>query len=162
MPWLLDTNHWISLLKGRCPPLAARLVSVPPDQAWFCSVVKEELIHGALGYVNPEARLSRLAELFARHASAPLDDAAAESAARIRHTLEARGNIIGPHDLQIAGIGLSRGFTVVTNNTKEFRVQPSGWPETGGLDHNLTGNYRRSALISSSTLLMRSCIWLGL
>ena len=120
MPWLLDTNHWIALLKGRCAPLAERLRTVPPDEVWFCSVVKEELFHGAFGYENPEARLQRLKELFARHASAPLDDAAAESAARIRHTLEAQGKVIGPHDLQIAGIGLSRGFTVVTHNTKEF------------------------------------------
>ena len=32
MPFLLDTNHCIQLLKGRCPPLANRLVA-PPDLA---------------------------------------------------------------------------------------------------------------------------------
>ena len=120
MPWLLDTNHWIQLLKGRCPPLMQRLKSVPPDEVWLCSVVKEELLHGALKYERPDERLAKLEELFARHPSAPFDDLAAESAARIRHDLESRGCVIGPHDLQIAGLALSQGWPLATNNTDEF------------------------------------------
>ena len=46
MPYLLDTNHWIYLPKGRCPPLARRLDTVPREEVWFCSVVKEELVYG--------------------------------------------------------------------------------------------------------------------
>ena len=120
MPWLLDTNHWIRLLKGRCPPLAERLNVLPPQEVWLCSVVKEELLYGALGYERPDERLALLEELFARHPSAPFDDLAAEAAARIRHDLEARGCVIGPHDLQIAGVARSRGWTLATNNTGEF------------------------------------------
>lgn len=120
MPWLLDTNHWIRLLKGRCQPLAERLKTVPPQEVWLCSVVKEELFHGALGYERPEERLALLTELFARHPSAPFDDLAADAAAHIRHDLEKRGCIIGPHDMQIAGLARSRGWTLVTNNTEEF------------------------------------------
>lgn len=82
--------------------------------------MKEELLHGALGYEKPEERLLLLADLFARHPSAPYDDLAAESAARIRHDLETRGCIIVSHDLQIAGVALSRGWTLATNNTREF------------------------------------------
>ena len=51
MGWLLDTNHWIALLERRCPLLAA----TPPDRVWFCSLVKEELLHGALKYGYPVA-----------------------------------------------------------------------------------------------------------
>lgn len=39
MPYLLDTNHWIVLLKKRCPPLAERLAATPPERVWFCSPV---------------------------------------------------------------------------------------------------------------------------
>jgi len=120
MPWLLDTNHWIRLLKGRCMPLRERLDSVSREDVWLCAVVKHELIHGALGYERPEERLAALEDLFTRHPSAPFDDLAAESAARIRRNLEARGCGIGPLDTQIAGIALSRGWTLATNNTKEF------------------------------------------
>jgi len=120
VPFLLDTNHWIQLLKGRCPPLARRLASVPPEQAWFCSVVKEELYHGARKYGDRLAREAMLRELFASHGSVPFDDAAAEESARLRHLLEARGEVIGPHDLQIAAIALTRDWTIVTANTGEF------------------------------------------
>lgn len=120
MAWLLDTNHWIRLLKGRCQPLADRLRTSPPQDVWLCSVVKEELLHGALRYERPGERLALLADLFARHPSAPYDDLAAESTARIRHDLEKRGRVIGPHDLQIAGVAVSRGWTLATSNTEEF------------------------------------------
>jgi tRNA(fMet)-specific endonuclease VapC len=120
MPWLLDTNHWIKLLKGRCAPLEERLRDVPPAEVWLCSVVKEELLHGALGYERPEQRLAVLEELCAKHPSMPFDDLAAGAAARIRRDLEVRGCIIGPHDLQIAAVAQSCGWVLATNNTAEF------------------------------------------
>jgi tRNA(fMet)-specific endonuclease VapC len=101
--------------------LQQRLDAISPSDVWFCAVVKEELIYGAHRYENREARLSVLRELFARHASVPFDDAAAEEAGRLRSELEELGRAIGPHDLQIAGIALSRGWTLVTNNTDEFK-----------------------------------------
>ena len=120
MPWLVDTNHWIALLKGRNPHLAERLRDVPPAEVWFCSVVKEELLHGALKYEKPQERLALLETLFAMHPSAAFDDMAAQSAAAIRHDLEQRACTIGPHDTQIAAIALSRGWTIVTANRGEF------------------------------------------
>jgi tRNA(fMet)-specific endonuclease VapC len=50
----------------------------------------------------------------------PFDHAAASEAARIRVDLEARGMTIGPIDLLIAGIAVSRSALLVTNNTREF------------------------------------------
>lgn len=120
MPWLLDTNHWIRLLKGRCAPLQEKLRSVPPDEAWLCSIVKEELYHGAEGYEDREARTARLAVLFSRHPSVPFDDEAAQLAGRIRKDLEKRGELIGPHDIQIAAIALLHDWTLVTSNEGEF------------------------------------------
>lgn len=120
MPFLLDTNQWIQLLKGRCPPLARRLDGVAPEAVWLCSVVKEELFHGAHKHENHEARLAKLRDLFTRHNSVPFDDAAAEEAGRLRHLLETRGEVIGPHDLQIAAIARTRNWTLVTNNRSEF------------------------------------------
>jgi tRNA(fMet)-specific endonuclease VapC len=42
--------------------------------------------------------------------------------AEIRDTLERRGEIIGPYDLQIAAIALVHDLTVVTNNDEFRRV----------------------------------------
>jgi tRNA(fMet)-specific endonuclease VapC len=38
----------------------------------------------------------------------------------IRASLEKKGTIIGPYDLQIASQAISRYLTLVTNNMKEF------------------------------------------
>jgi tRNA(fMet)-specific endonuclease VapC len=121
MPWLLDTNHWIVLLKGRCQPLLEKLREVPPDEVRLCAVVKEELYYGAEGYDDKAARMAKLESIFSRHASAPFDDEAAATAGRIRKELEDQRQVIGPHDIQIAAIALQHGWTVVTNNTDEFK-----------------------------------------
>jgi len=44
----------------------------------------------------------------------------AEIFGKIRSSLEKKGNIIGPYDLQIASIAMARDFILVTNNTNEF------------------------------------------
>lgn len=124
MPWLLDTNHWIVLLKGRCPPLQDKLRLISPDEVWLCSVVKEELYHGAEGYEDKTARLARLDAVFERHASVPFDDEAAAIAGRLRKQLEARGEVIGPHDMQIAAIALQHDWTLATHNTDEYGRVP--------------------------------------
>ena len=48
------------------------------------------------------------------------DAAAAESYGAIRADLEKRGTPIDPLDMMIAGHAKSLGYTIVTNNTKEF------------------------------------------
>ncbi len=68
MQWLLDTNAWITLLKGASAELVSQLAERHDGDIWLCSVVKGELWHGAQKYANREKRLARLAELFARHA----------------------------------------------------------------------------------------------
>lgn len=120
MPWLLDTNHWIILLKGRCRPLQEKLRQVRPDDVWLCSVVKEELCYGAEGYDDKEARFAKLEAIFGRHASLPYDDDAAAIAGRLRKQLERQGKLIGPHDLQIAASALQHRWTLVTRNKDEF------------------------------------------
>ena len=45
-------------------------------------------------------------------------------AGRIRGVLEQRGTPIGPYDVQIAAQALSKGLTVLTHNTGEFRRVP--------------------------------------
>ena len=49
------------------------------------------------------------------------DSLAAESYGKVRaDDLEKKGTPIGPLDMMIAGHAKSLGYTVVTNNTKEF------------------------------------------
>ena len=123
MAWLLDTNAWINFLKPGnvgSKAIADRLASLQENEVLLCSVVKAELWHGAEKYANREARLAKLAEIFARYLSLPFDDVAARHYAIIRHQLESRAQIIGPNDLKIAAICLAHGLTLVSANTNEF------------------------------------------
>ena len=118
--FLLDTNIWISLLKGRSPLLYERWGSVPSEEIVVCSVVKGELWHGAHKYLDPDKRRRTLDSWLAPYDSYAFDDSAARLYADIKHDLETRAMIIGPNDLKIAAICLAHDLTLVTSNTAEF------------------------------------------
>jgi len=84
--------------------------------------VLAELYFGAYrsGPGREAANLALIGQLQSRFASLPYDDAAADSWARVRADLMARGQLIGPNHLLIAAIALARGLTLVTHNTAEF------------------------------------------
>ncbi len=124
MNYLLDTNVWIKLLKGRDIQLLDRVTLCAPEQICSCSVVRGELFHGAEKYEIPEARKLELTQVLKLYVSHPLDDKAAEKYGEIRHDLESRRCVIGPFDMQIAAIALVHDLTVVTGNVGEFRRVP--------------------------------------
>lgn len=120
MIYLIDTNVCITYLKVPHSAIAARLAQIPPSDIATCSVVKLELMHGALRSANPARALSVLRAFLEPFVSLPLDDQAAEIGGQIRADLETRGLPIGPYDLQIAAIAVANNLTVVTHNTREF------------------------------------------
>lgn len=124
MPWLLDTNAWIHYLKKTSGLIADNLQRLAPSDIRSCALVRAELLHGAMKYGNPERRLAIVNETLAPYTSLPFDDLAAERYASLRHALEKTGNVIGPHDLQIAAICLAHGCTLVTSNSQEFSRVP--------------------------------------
>ena len=124
MPWLLDTNVWIQYFKSHLSPVRARIAAAKSDQLRTCSVVKAELWCGSYRYLKSADRRALVNESLAPLTSLPFDDAAAEQYARIRHTLEQQGQVIGPNDLLIAAICLANGCTIVTSNTDEFSRVP--------------------------------------
>jgi tRNA(fMet)-specific endonuclease VapC len=122
MPFLPDTNVWISLLKNPGGKLAAKVQSQPVSEIFLCSVVKAELWHGAEKYGNRERRKRALDMLFKPFVSLPFDDAAARHYADIRHHLEIQGRVLGPNDLKIAAIARAHGFTLVSADQEFSRV----------------------------------------
>jgi len=95
----------------------------PADIA-LCSVVKAELLFGALRSEQKERNLQLLQKLFSPLTSFEFDDNAAQHYAHIRADLSAQGNLIGANDLLIAAITRANNATLITHNTGEFcRVQ---------------------------------------
>ncbi len=124
MIYLLDSNVCIHLLNGRHTTLIQRFRQYDPRQTVLCSMVKAELMRGALRSQRVELNLERLAIFFAPLKSLPFDDSAAEHFARVGAELMKRGTPIGPNDLVIAATALAHQFTLVTHNTAEFGRVP--------------------------------------
>jgi tRNA(fMet)-specific endonuclease VapC len=120
MSFLLDANACIKYLNGRSERIRQRLEAVQPRDVVLCSVVKAELVYGALKSARTAENLARIEDFASRFVSFPFDDAAAAAYGEVRARLERQGTPIGPNDLLIAAIALTRGATLVTHNTREF------------------------------------------
>jgi tRNA(fMet)-specific endonuclease VapC len=120
MTYLLDTNTCIRFLNGTSDSIRQRIEALSARDIALCSVVKAELIYGAVKSARPQRNLSRLNPFFSRFASVPFDDAAAAAYGEIRARLERAGTPIGPNDLCIAAIASASGLTLVSHNLDEF------------------------------------------
>jgi tRNA(fMet)-specific endonuclease VapC len=118
--FLLDTNTCIQFLNGRSLAVEKQFRRRAPSQLKLCSVVKAEMLYGAMRSARPDRNLALMELFFADFQSLPFDDAAAASYGRIRQDLAAAGTPIGPNDLLIASIAVSRELVLVTHNTREF------------------------------------------
>ncbi len=125
MTWLLDTNACVDYLRsGSSSRIASRLAQTNAEDAVLCSVVRAELVFGALRSRDAAANLFKVNQFISRFLSLPFDDDAAEAYGRIRADLSDRGLMIGPNDLLIASIARVHNLTLVTHNGDEFGRVP--------------------------------------
>lgn len=103
--------------------VAQTLRSLPRTDIAIPTPVLYEARAGMLRLPNgarKQSLLTALDRLCASVEVVPFDARAAEAAASIRTALEQSGSLIGPIDIQIASVALSRGAVLVTHNTREF------------------------------------------
>jgi tRNA(fMet)-specific endonuclease VapC len=123
MTYMLDTDTFSYLVKGSHPVQQAAL-KIDPDQIKISVVTQAEVWFGIQLHPSGAQKQARIRELFEGIEVLPLDSAVAASYAVVRAKLHKSGTLIGPNDLWIAAHALSKGMTLVTNNTREFkRVQ---------------------------------------
>ncbi|HWS39770.1 MAG TPA: PIN domain-containing protein [Arenimonas sp.] len=121
---LLDTNACIQLWQRKNLTVRKHFMQHSPAEIALCSVVKAELLFGALRSEQKENNLQLLQHLFAPLYSFEFDDNAAKHYAQIRADLTIQGTLIGANDLLIAAIARANNATLITHNTSEFsRVQ---------------------------------------
>ena len=120
MRYMLDTNICIYAIKHKPEQVFMRLQEHDPIDICISSVTYAELVHGAEKSKAIEKNRVALALLLANIEIMNFDSLAAESYGKIRADLEKAGTPIGPLDMMIAGHAKALGYTVVTNNTKEF------------------------------------------
>lgn len=124
--YLLDSNAWIAIFRGKSANLIDELKRRTPSEIVLCSVVLAELWYGVCRCAPADrAKNEKMVnDVRAMYRSIPFDDNSALDAAELRAELVAAGQVIGPHDLLIAGISRTHGLTLVTNNTAEFKRVP--------------------------------------
>lgn len=130
MPYLLDTNICIALLKGRDHSLIKSFQDRSPDEFRLCAIVKAELLFGARNSLRVNENLKVLEGFFRQFESLPFDDACAEHYGIIRALLQRAGTPIGANDLVIAATALYHDHVLLTRNREEFLRVPGLRVET--------------------------------
>jgi len=121
--FMLDTNICIYLRQNRPPEVTARFRQMRHGDAVLSVITYGELLYGAERSQQRSHALESLARLVSLLSVVPLPEEAAAAYGEIRSALEARGERIGGN-LWIAAHAKSAGFTLVTNNEREFKRVP--------------------------------------
>ena len=120
MRYMLDTNICIYVIKHKPEKVFRKIQTIHPEDVCISSVTYAELVHGVEKSAAVEKNRLALSMLLANMEILDFDAQAADCYGKIRADLEKKGRPIGPLDMMIAGHGQSLGYTVVTNNVKEF------------------------------------------
>ena len=117
--FLLDTNICIYAMKGPPPALAARF-DQEQDGLAISSMTLAELLFGVANSDRPERNREGLALFLTKVSIADFGVQAAEHFGTIKAQHRRSGTPVGPHDMLIGAHARSLGFTLVTNNRREF------------------------------------------
>ncbi|MCW7490915.1 type II toxin-antitoxin system tRNA(fMet)-specific endonuclease VapC [Leptospira meyeri] len=124
MNYFLDTNICIYFLKGKNLKIENNIKKLNPNRIKIPSIVKAELLLGALKSQNPKKNRDIVLDFVDPFEIIGFNDVESEIYSEIRSNLEFKGLPIGPNDLIIASIVLNNNGILVTNNEKEFsRIQ---------------------------------------
>ncbi len=120
MHYFLDTNICIYYLKGQYPILLDRMLRHSVSEIKIASIVKAELLYGAVKSKKREDNTSKVKKFLLPFEIISFDDNAAEIYAQIRADTAIKGTTIGPNDLIIAATVLANSGTLISNNEREF------------------------------------------
>ena len=92
MIYLLDTNTCVVYLNQPDSRVSVRLHSHRPEHIALCSIVKAELLYGAMKSRWPEKTLAKQQGFFAMFVSLPFDDKAAANSAKFAQNWSDKAN----------------------------------------------------------------------
>ena len=122
--YLLDTNICIYIAKGQQLAVRHRFEAHTLNELAMSIITVGELRFGAEKSQSRERALATMAQLVQMIQPCALPMAAAEHYGHVRATLQQQGLPIGNNDLWLAAHALAEGWTLVTNNTREFSRVP--------------------------------------
>jgi tRNA(fMet)-specific endonuclease VapC len=131
--YMLDTNICIYIAKHHPPEVRARFASHSSSELVMSVITLGELRFGAEKSDFPTRALATIKQLETLIQVAPLPETAGDHYGLIRAMLQKQGRTIGNNDLWLAAHARAEGWTIVTNNTREFSrvdgLQVENWVE---------------------------------
>lgn len=118
--YLLDTDTCIYLIKNKPLAVARKLARLPAGHAGMSVITYGELWRGVQKSQHAERNAVALASLITILPVQPLTAEAGAHYGDIRSALERAGKPIGNNDLWIAAHARAMGWTLVSNNEREF------------------------------------------
>ena len=119
MRYLLDTNIVSDLVRNPQGKVAQHIRRVGEAQVCTSIIVAAELRYGATKKDSPKLS-SQLESVLGALEVLPVETPADAEYGALRTQLERAGTPIGANDLLIAAQALALGYTVVSDNDKEF------------------------------------------
>jgi tRNA(fMet)-specific endonuclease VapC len=119
MPYLLDTNIVSDLIRRPRGPVMRRIKQVGETQVCTSIIVAAEVRYGIAkkSMLTLETQLNAILTTLA---ILPFEAPADQVYGMLRARLERMGEPIGANDLLIASHALALGYTIVTDNEREF------------------------------------------
>ncbi len=119
--YLLDTNICIYIAKHNPVAVRERFAQHTAGELAMSVITYGELQYGAQKSQARSKAIEVVENLASAITIAELEPSVGEHYGQIRAELEKQGRLIGNNDLWIAAHGRAKGWTVVTNNEREFR-----------------------------------------
>ena len=118
--YMLDTNAIVMAIRHPDWPITARIKDHIGKDLCISSITYGELVYGIQKSSDPERNRIATIQVLLGIQILDFDSAAAEKFGEIFADLEKRGRRIGDRDMLIAAHAKSLGYTLVTNNVREF------------------------------------------
>lgn len=119
MRYLLDTNIVSDLVRNPQGRVAQRIRKMGEDKVCTSIIVAAELRYGARKKGSPKLT-AQLEAVLAALEILPFEKPADQTYGSVRTALEKAGRPIGANDLLIASQAIALGYTVITDNEREF------------------------------------------
>lgn len=120
MRYMLDTNICIYAIHNRPSSVLEHIRQLNPGDICISAITYAELMHGVEKSTYKERNFLALMAFLAQIDILDFDVKAANEFGNIRADLERKGTPIGMADYMIAGHARSLGYTLITNNMREF------------------------------------------
>jgi len=123
---LIDSSIFIAAERGRLS-LEAHVAGQEQEAVALSVITASELLHGVHRAVDQQRRVERerfVEGILARFPVVEFGLEAARVHARLWAELEARGELVGAHDLLLAATAVALDFQLATANARDFQRIP--------------------------------------